>query len=355
MNNSKLFTAFLALTLSFIPLKNGFSFSFGKEKRSYLYITGSSTISPLMTSISEEFSRTQNLHGVETKTPHVESIGTKNGFIAFCGGIGEKYPDFVNASRHIEESELNNCKANGVNGLVEIKIGYDGIIIGNFKGSHKARFTKEQIFLALAEKVVDKKTHQIINNPYQKWSDIDPSLPKKDIVIYGPPATSGTRDVFVDMVMEENCFNKKEFIENYTSYESRKTQCSKIRNDGKFIESGENDDLTVKNLKNNPNSFGILGFNFLIANQHLIQAVKINNIEPNFKTISSKKYQLSRPLFIYFKKEHLILMPQMKDFIKEIVSPETIGKNGYLTHGGLVPMSEADLKKVRETILPQLN
>lgn len=352
---NRIFTALLALLISFIPLKNGFSFSFDKEKRSYLYVTGSSTISPLMASVSEEFSRTQNLNGIETKTPHVESIGTRNGFISFCEGIGYKYPDFVNASRHIDQSELDNCKKHGVNEVIEIKIGYDGIILGNFRKSAVTKLTKEQIFLALAEKVVDKKTHKIIDNPYKKWSEIDPSLPNRNILIYGPPATSGTRDVFIDMVMEESCFNKKEFVDNYPSYESRKAQCSKIRSDGKFIESGENDDLIVQNLKNNPDSLGILGFHFLVANQHLIKAVKINGIDPNFNNISSKKYQLSRPLFVYFKKENLNLMPQMKDFIKEIINPETIGKNGYLVHSGLVPLTDSDLEKVRNNIISQLN
>lgn len=355
MKNMKLLTTFLTLTIVLTPIKNSFSFSFGKEKRTYLYITGSSTVSPLITAISEEFSRTQNLSGIETKTPHVESIGTRNGFISFCEGIGDNYPDFANASRQIEKSELDLCKKHKINEVVEIKIGFDGIILGNFKGSTKIKLTKEQIFLALAEKVVDKKTRKLIDNPYKKWNEIDPSLPNKDIVIYGPPATSGTRDIFIDMVMEEICFSKKEFVANYPSYESRKKQCSKIRNDGKFIESGENDDLIVQNLKNNPDSVGILGFNFLIANQHLIKAIKIDNVEPSFDSISSKKYKLSRPLFVYFKKEHFKLMPQMKDFIKEMISPETIGKNGYLIHSGLVPLTDSDLEEVRKNTLSQLN
>ena len=358
MFNRKLLSISLVSLAFFIPVKNSFSFNFAfnseNEKRSHLYIVGSSTISPFMTSISEEFSRSQNLSNITTKTPHVESAGTRNGFISFCEGFGYQYPDFVSASRPIESNEIISCGKNGVSEAVEIKIGYDGIVIGNFKGSKKIKLTKEQIFLALAEKVLDKNTQKLINNPYQKWSEIDASLPATDILVYGPPLSSGTRDIFADLLMEEVCLKKQEFITAYTNYDLRKNQCSRIRNDGRFVESGENDNLIVQNLKNNPEAFGILGFNFLVVNSNLIQAVKINNVEPTFETISSKKYSLSRPLFVYFKKDHLKLMPQMKDFIKEIVSPETIGKKGYLLHVGLVALSDSELKEVRKNTLSKL-
>jgi phosphate transport system substrate-binding protein len=355
----KKLSAFLLLSLATItPLQNSFGFSFkfssDDEKRTYLYSVGSSTISPFMSTMSEEFSRTENLRNIDTKTPHVESAGTRNGFISFCEGVGYKYPDFVSASRPIDKSEIENCNKNNVNEIVEIKIGYDGIIIGNFKGSQKIKLSEEQIFLALAEKVLDKNTGHLIKNPYQKWSEIDSSLPKKDILVYGPPTSSGTRDVFIDLVMEDVCFKKKEFIEEYKDYESRKEQCAKIRSDGRFVESGENDNLIVQNLKNNPDSFGILGFNFLVVNKDIIQAAKINNIEPTFESISSKKYRLSRPLFVYFKREHLDLMPRMRDFIKEIISTETIGRKGYLLHSGLVALSNSEVKEVREKTLSQL-
>ncbi len=346
---------FFVVLAMFLPLKSSLAFdwNFGKkdQKRSYLYAVGSSTVSPFMATISSEFSREQNLKNLSTETPLVESTGTGEGFKIFCAGVGFKHPDFVNASRPIPKSEIENCAKNGVKEVEEIKIGYDGIVIANLIGSKKLKLSKEQLFLALAKKVYDEKSQKIIENPYQTWNEIDASLPKTEIIIYGPPLTSGTRDVFVDMVMEDVCLNKKEFIAAYQDENLRKKQCGEIRKDGKFIESGENDNLIVDNLKNNPKAFGIFGFNFLISNQRVIQAVEIDNIEPTFQTIAAKKYKLSRPLFVYFKKEHLNQMPEMREFIKQIISAETIGRKGYLLHSGLVALSDLELKQTRKNIL----
>lgn len=337
-----------------LPLQSSFSFDWSFKKRSNLHIVGSSTISPFMAAVSEEFSRNQNLKKLPDQIPVVESDGTRDGFRLFCAGVGSKYPDFVDASRPIEKSEIEKCNKNGVKEIVEIKIGYDGIVIGNFVKSKKIKLTKEQIFLALAQKIYDQKSGKMVNNPYNSWNQIDASLPKTEIKIYGPPLTSGTRDVFIDMLMEDVCFNKKDFVNTYPDHVLRKERCSAIRRDGRFIESGENDDLIVENLKNNPDAFGILGFNFVVANRNLIQVAQIDNIDPSPTTIASKQYGLSRPLFVYFKKEHLKLLPDMGDFIKEIIDADTIGKNGYLVHGGLVALSDAELDQVRKDILSQL-
>ena len=215
MLNKFSYLLFLVIFSIFLPLKSSAAFDFGFNKRSYLHIVGSSTISPFMTAVSEEFARNQNLKNFTTKTPFVESSGTRVGFESFCGGVGLKYPDFVNASRPIERSEVAKCDANGVEKIVEIEIGYDGIVVGNSVRSKKLKLTKEQIFLALAEKIVDPKSKKLIANPYQKWSDIDRALPKSEILFYGPPLSSGTRDVFVDLVMEDTCFHQKEFVEIY--------------------------------------------------------------------------------------------------------------------------------------------
>ena len=189
-----------------------------------------------MAAVSEEFSRNQNLKKIPTQIPVVESDGTRDGFRLFCGGVGSKYPDFVDASRPIEKSEIEKCNKNGVKEIVEIKIGYDGIVIGNFVGSKKIKLTKEQIFLALAQKIYDQKSGKMINNPYSTWNQIDASLPKTEIKIYGPPLTSGTRDVFIDMLMESVCFNQKDFVNAYPDHVLRKERCSSIRRDGRFIE-----------------------------------------------------------------------------------------------------------------------
>jgi phosphate transport system substrate-binding protein len=348
----------IAFLVFFAALQSSFAFDWGfnskQEKRTYLYIVGSSTISPFMATISSEFSREQNLKNHSTEMPVVESTGTREGFKFFCEGVGEKYPDFVNASRPIEASELEECNKNGVKEIVAIKLGYDGIVIGNLIGSQKIKLTKEQIFLALAEKVYDNKTKKLVKNPYQTWNQIDAKLPATEIIFYGPPLTSGTRDVFVDLVMEEVCFGKKEFVDAYKDYQSRKKQCATMRADGRFIESGENDNLIISALKNNPKAFGVFGFNFLVANQTTIQPAKIDNISPSFNSIASKQYKLSRPLFVYFKKEHLNLMPEMREFVVEIVSTEVIGKKGYLLHSGLVALTDSELKQVRKNILSQL-
>ena len=193
-----------------------------------------------------------------------------------------------------------------------------------------------------------------MNNFYETWNQIDPTLPKIKILVYGPPLTSGTREVFADIILEEVCFRKKEFVENYPDYESRKKQCRAFRKDGKFIESGENDRVIIENLKSDPDAFGIFGFNFLIENQKTIQAVAIAGTLPSYKNIASRQYKFSRPLFVYFKKEHLNLVVPMRDFVREIISEETLGRKGYLLNSGLVPLSDEELLDIRQEILPQL-
>lgn len=351
---AKNISATLFLILASAQSSAALDFNIFKSQRNYIYLVGSSTVSPFMAAVSEEFRRTESLANPSAITPVVESDGSSTGFHMFCGGVGLKYPDFANASRVMKESELENCNKNGVKEIAEIKIGYDGIVLANSLRSKKMQLTRDQIFLALAEKIYDVKTGKIINNPYRNWSEIDPKLPKKKITVYGPPLTSGTRDVFADIVLEEVCFIKKEFVAQYPDRDVRRKQCRKIRSDGNFIESGENDDVIVQNLKENPDALGIFGFNFLVVNKKSIQAVSIDNILPSSETISSKKYELSRPLFVYFNKDHLKLMPQMADFIKEIVSEETIGDKGYLVRSGLIALSDNELQEVRKNTLAQL-
>lgn len=353
MTNKFFKLLFLAVFAAILPLKFAHAF-FGFDKRNYIKVVGSSTISPFMAAVSEEFAREQALKNHIIEVPVVESTGTHEGFKNFCGGIGLKYADFVNASSKITEGNVFDCEKNKVKNVVEIKIGYDGIIFGNSAKSKKIKLTKEQIFLALAEKIYDKKSEKFIPNPYKKWSEIDPSLPAYEISVYGPPLTSGTRDVFAELLLEDVCYSMSEFNKAYKNHDLRKKQCHRIRTDGRFIESGENDDLIIENLKKNPHAFGIFGFNFLAANRNVVQAAKIDNIEPTAQTISAKKYKLSRPLFVYFKKEHLNLVPDMSDFVRAIVSPETIGSKGYLINNGLISLSDEELNEVRKNVLSQL-
>ena len=334
-------------TIKIIAVLTGLLLSSKAIARDYIQMVGSSTVYPFATVIAEDFKKSTKF-----KTPIVESTGTGGGFKLFCTGVGEKFPDFVNSSRAIEKSETANCTKNGVKSIVEIKIGYDGIVLANSNKSKMLSFTKAQIFLALADQI--PVNGKLVKNPNKKWSDIDKSLPNTEIIVYGPPTTSGTRDAFVELVMEKACVNLKEFIAAFLDEKARKKACHTIRSDNKFIEAGENDNLIVQKLKNNPDAIGIFGFSFLAQNSSNIQGIKINNIMPNFEAIYTGKYEVSRPLFIYYKKDHATLVPGISDFVKKIVDTNTIGEEGSLVRKGLVPMHQNEYKKVKDKVLSSL-
>ncbi len=336
---ASLFLSFFSSALAFKP-----------NARTHIQIVGSSTVYPFTAVIAESFGRESKF-----KTPIVESTGTGGGFKLFCSGVGQNYPDFSDASRKIEQSEIEKCAKNGVQGIVEIKIGYDGIVLANSASGKKYNLTKKQIFLALGAKVPNKNGSGLTENFYQKWSEIDPRLPAINITIYGPPTSSGTRDAFVELVLEDACVNEQEFVEAYPDVKFRKKKCHIIRSDGKFIEAGENDNLIVQKLKNDPQALGIFGFSFLEENHDTIQPATINQIMPSFDNITSGSYSVSRPLFIYFKKEHLNLIHGMREFIQEIVSKNTLGIDGYLLQKGLIPLTDLELEKVRGEVANSLN
>lgn len=298
---------------------------FKTNKRDHIQVVGSSTVYPFASVIAETFGR-----DTEFRTPIIESTGTGGGFKLFCSGVGFDFPDFSNASRKIEESEIKRCKENGVNGIVEIKIGYDGIVLANAVKGKKFNLTKEQIFLALRE-----------GSKYQNWNEIDPSLPNTKITVYGPPTSSGTRDAFVELVMEEPCKKLTDLP---------KKKCGVIRSDGHFIEAGENDNLIVQKLIHDQDALGIFGFSFLEENHSVIKSAMINNVEPSFSSIISGGYKVSRPLFIYLKKEHLNLVPGVKEFAQEIVSKNTVGSDGYLLQKGLIPLTNLEIRKVQDEV-----
>lgn len=296
------------------------AFAFEEKERKHIQVVGSSTVYPFTAVIAENFGQ-----NTEFKTPIIESTGTGGGFKLFCSGVGYGFPDFSNASREIKRSEIAHCAKNGVKRIVGIKIGYDGIVLANLKSGRKFSLTKEQLFLAMRA-----------GSTYKKWSEIDSKLPNTDIRIYGPPTTSGTRDAFIELVMEGPC-------KKLTKLPKKK--CGLIRTDGRFIEAGENDNLIVRKLMNDSEALGIFGFSFLEENHSVIKAATINKVAPSFETIISGKYPVSRPLFIYFKKEHLNIIPGMKEFTQEIVSNNTLGENGYLVQKGLIPLTNLEIKK----------
>ncbi len=338
MKNLKLFKAIVAVSAVML-------FSNNAAARDQIRIVGSSTVYPFATVVAEEF-------GTKTdfRTPIVESTGTGGGFKLFCGGVGEQYPDIEDASRKIKDSEVQLCKANGVNKIIELEIGYDGITFANSISGNKYALTKKDIFLALARKVpVDGK---LVDNPYKNWNDIDKGLPATKIEVYGPPPTSGTRDAFAEIILDGVCTNMAEFKAAYTNEDVLKKQCQQIREDGAYIESGENDNLIVQKLKNNKDAIGIFGYSYLDQNGATIQGSTIDGVAPTFENITSGQYGVSRLLYVYAKGEHLPLVNGMKEYLKEFESEEAIGDEGYLPAKGLIPLKkdarEAQRKKLAE-------
>jgi phosphate transport system substrate-binding protein len=301
------------------------------QSRNQIRIVGSSTVFPFSTAVAENFGRS-----TEYPAPIVESTGSGGGLQLFCQGVGVQYPDITNASRRMEPGEYELCEKNGVDKITEVQIGNDGIVLANARDATSIDVSREELWQALAKKVpVDG---ELQDNPYTNWSDIDSSLPDQEIKVYGPPPTSGTRDAFVELVMEKGCENF-EAVQKLDE-EEKKQVCGQIREDGRFIEVGENDNLVVQRLQNEPNALGIFGFSFLSQNRDKVKGNAIEGVEPTFESIASGDYPVSRSLYFYVKNDHVGVIPGMKEYIKEFTSPRTWGPNGYLAGKGLIPLQE---------------
>ncbi|MEJ2603050.1 MAG: substrate-binding domain-containing protein, partial [Gammaproteobacteria bacterium] len=235
--------------------------------RSYIYIVGSSTVYPFTTVVAERFGKT-----TQFRTPKVESTGSGGGFKLFCAGVGVDHPDITNASRRVKASELQQCAENGVTGVVEVKIGYDGIVMANSVRAEQYKLSRRDIFLALAKEVPDPDGGEsLVPNPYTVWSEVDANLPDTRIEVLGPPPTSGTRDAFVELAMEGGCKTFDWIAAIKKNDETRfKTVCHSIREDGVYVEAGENDNLIVQKLEANPDAIGIFGFSFLDQNMEKV-------------------------------------------------------------------------------------
>lgn len=302
------------------------------QGRDQITVVGSSTVYPFTTAVAEQFGR-----GGKFKTPKVESTGTGGGIKLFCNGVGPQHPDVANASRAMKKGEFDTCVKNGVSEIIEIKVGFDGLTIANSKQAKSVSMKKEHVWLALAKQVPDAKGN-LVANPYKTWNQIDPSLPATKIEVLGPPPTSGTRDSFHELFMEPGC-----------PFEEKK-KCHAIREDGAYVEAGENDNLIVQKLTANKNAFGIFGYSFLEENTDRVKAVAINGVIPTFETISSDKYTAARPLFIYVKKAHINVIPGLREFMEEYVSNKAIGEEGYLADRGLVALESSDLARTRADV-----
>jgi phosphate transport system substrate-binding protein len=310
------------------------------EARDQIRIVGSSTVFPFSTRVAEEFGKTTAF-----KTPVVESTGSGGGLKLFCSGVGVQHPDITNASRGIKQSEIEDCAKNGVTEVTEVKIGYDGIVMANAKSAEQMNITKPQLFLALAKDVPDADGN-LIPNPNQMWSDIDPSLPSKKIEVLGPPPTSGTRDAFAELGLEGGCKTFDSIAALKKSDSSKyKAVCHSVREDGAYVEAGENDVLIIRKLEANPDAFGVFGFSFLDQNEDKVQGSLVAGIAPTFDNISDGSYPISRSLYFYVKKAHVGVIPGMQEFLTEFTSDKAWGEEGYLADKGLIPMPEEEREK----------
>lgn len=311
------------------------------QSRDQIRIVGSSTVFPYTQAVSEQYAAMSG-----NPAPVVESTGTGGGMQIFCGGVGTDHPDITGASRAMKESEFELCKTNGVDSVTEVLIGYDGLSVAHSNQGPEVNLTKAQLFQALAAQVaVDG---EIVDNPYTKWSEIDASLPDTAITVFGPPPTSGTRDAFVELVMAEGC----EEFEAIAALEgdAKDDVCERMRQDGPFIEAGENDNLIVQRLNADTNALGIFGYSFLYENSDTLKAVAVDGVLPAPETIADGSYGVSRPLFFYIKNAHRGVIPGLEEFVTEYVSEESFGEGGYLSERGLIPLPAAERETTREAV-----
>lgn len=307
-------------------------------ERDQLKIVGSSTVFPFSTTVAERFGK-----NTDFKTPVVESTGSGGGLKLFCAGVGEQHPDIANASRRIKSSEVEKCAANGITDIVEAKIGYDGIVFANSKDSAQFNVSLTDLFLALAKEVPSNIDGELQPNPYTTWDQVNAALPVVKIEVLGPPPTSGTRDAFLELAMEGGC-KSVDWISalKKTDKNAYKSICHTIREDGAYVEAGENDNLIVQKLQANPAAFGIFGFSFLEQNSDSVQGSKINGVAPEFEAIAEGDYPISRSLYFYAKKDHVGVIPGMAEFLAEFTSEDAWGDDGYLADKGLIPLTEEE-------------
>ncbi|MBE3022786.1 MULTISPECIES: PstS family phosphate ABC transporter substrate-binding protein [Campylobacter] len=299
-------------------------------ERDQIRIAGSSTVFPFTSFVAEEFGANK-----ANKTPIVESVGTGGGFKLFCSGLGGDTPDIANASRPIKLSEFELCQKNGVTDISGIMIGYDGIVLAQNTANGELSLSKEQIFKALAKDIF--LGGKLVPNPYKSWKQIDESLPDREIVVYGPPSTSGTRDSFEELVMQE-VSEKLGYDKGYKA----------IREDGVFVPSGENDNLIVAKLGTNKAALGIFGYSYFEENADKLTAVSVDGVALNAQNIANGSYKVARSLFIYVKNAHKGSTKGLEDFIKLYISDDMIGENGELRTLGLIPQGGDELKRTRE-------
>lgn len=320
------------------------------EGRDSISIVGSSTVYPFSSAVAEQFGKQGKF-----KTPKVEATGTGGGIKLFCSGIGVQFPDIANASRPMKKSEFEACQKSGVKDIAEIKIGFDGIVLAQSKKSkQKIELTLKEIFLALAKQVPDPAkpdSGTLVANPYKTWHDINPVLSKSKIEVLGPPPTSGTRDAFAELALEGGC-SQIPWIKALKAKDENgfKATCMTVRDDGAYIEAGENDNLIVQKLEANPSAVGIFGYSYLSLNEDRLRGAFINSKPPTYEAIADGNYPIARPLYFYVKKGHIGVIPGIEEYVAAFVNDKAFGPEGYLTEKGLISLPDAERKKIAANV-----
>ncbi len=316
-------------------------------QRDYISIVGSSTVYPFSTVVAERF-------GKSTKfaTPKVESTGSGGGLKLFCSGVGSATPDITNASRAIKSSEIKLCAKNGIKDIIEITVGYDGIVLANTTAAKQFSLSRREIFLALAKNIPNPDgSETLVDNPYKTWNEINSTLPTTKIEVLGPPPTSGTRDAFAELALEGGC-KTFPFIKAIKKQDKKKYKaiCHAVREDGAYVEAGENDNLIVQKLVANPTALGVFGYSFLEQNSDKVQGSIIDGKLPTFDAIAEGDYPVSRSLFFYVKKAHIGVIPGIEQYLAEFTSEKAMGEYGYLAEKGMIPMTEEERASVLSTV-----
>ncbi|HEX5056579.1 MAG TPA: substrate-binding domain-containing protein [Gammaproteobacteria bacterium] len=313
------------------------------QGRDQINIVGSSTVYPFTTVVAERFGKTTKF-----KTPKIEATGTGGGIKLFCQGVGVQHPDIANASRRMKSGEFDICKQHGVTEILEVRIGYDGIVLSNSKTAEPVELSLKDIYLALAKEVPDPGGgNTFVPNPYKTWNQVNPKLSRTGIEVLGPPPSSGTRDAFNELAVEGGC-SQFAWIKNMKKTDEKgfEKKCRTIREDGAYIEATENDNLIVQKLLANPDALGVFGFSFLDQNLDKVQGALINGKAPTFENIAEGSYPISRPLYFYVKKAHIGRMPGILEFVQEFTSKRAMGEEGYLAEKGLIPLAADEYQRI---------
>ncbi len=313
--------------------------------RDRLSIVGSSTVFPFATVVAERFSLSQGV-----SPPVVEATGTGGGFKLFCKGIGANTPDITNASARMKVSQLELCRKNGVAKVIEVAIGYDGIVVAQSRKGKPFALTLPTLYKALARQVPDK-AGKLIDNPHKTWRDIAPALPALKIEVLGPPPTSGTRTAFVETVMDRGARAFPSLARLRASdKQAFKRIAYALREDGAYIDSGENDNLIIQKLRRNPNALGIFGFSFLEQNRGILRGLAIDAVPPTFENIADGSYPVARSLYFYVKAAHLETSPTLQGYVDMFLADDTMGEEGFLLDEGLIPLEAQEIARVRKDI-----